>query len=93
MSRTIYANLQVWDPMGQMKVEPGLTYGGQTMLFVLAADSLCTGLLRLMDAVAEKGLGLIRVMFAGYTDNFNEDHFPYQVELDPMIKDALELSV
>ena len=91
MSRTIYANLQLWDPMGQMKIEPGLMYGGQSMLFVLAAEDLAAGVLRLMDAVAEKGLGLIRLMYAGYTDDFEPDHFPYGVELEPMIRDAQEL--
>ena len=90
MTRTIYANLQLWDPMGQMKVTPGLQYGGQSMLFVLAADDLRAGLLRLVDAVAAKGLGLIRVMYAGYTEVFDPDHFPYDVELEPMIADALE---
>ena len=90
MTRTIYANLQLWDPIGQMKVAPGLMYGGQSMLFVLAAEDLRDGLLRLVDAVAAKGLGLIRVMYAGYTDAFDPDHFPYEVELDPMIADAVE---
>lgn len=91
MKRTIYANLQLWDPMGQMKIAPGLIYGGQSMFFVVAADNLVSGLDRLLDTVAEKGLGLIRLMYAGYTDEFNPDHFPYEVDLAPMIKDAMEL--
>ncbi|MDU8926001.1 hypothetical protein RXV86_01250 [Alisedimentitalea sp. MJ-SS2] len=90
MTRTIYANLQLWDPMGQMKLDPGLMYGGQSMLFVLAADDLRAGLLRLVDAVATKGLGLVRVMYAGYTDAFDTDHFPYEVDMGPMIADALD---
>lgn len=91
MRRAIYANLQLWDPMGQMKIEPGLVYGGQSMLFALAADDLVGGLLRLIDAVAEKGLGLMRVLYAGYCEDFEPDHFPFGVDLEPMVRDALDL--
>jgi len=90
MRRAIYAHLQVWDPLGQMKLDEGLRYGGQTMLFVLAADGLAEGLLKLMDAVAQKGLGFVRLIYAGYTDGFEPDHFPFEVDIATMTADALE---
>jgi hypothetical protein len=91
MTRTIYAHLQLWDPMGQVKIDPGLTYGGQTMLFVLAADDLVTGLETLIEATRAKGLGLIRLIYAGYTEDFEPDHFPFEADLAPMIEDAVTL--
>lgn len=90
MPRTIYAHLQLWDPVGQMKLDEGLSYGGQTMLFVLAAEDLASGLETLLAAVQAKGLGLMRVMHAGYTEDFEPDHFPFEADLAPMIRDAEE---
>ena len=91
MPRTIYAHLQLWDPVGQMKVDEGLTYGGQTMLFVLAGDDLVAGLERLVEAVQARRLGLMRLLHAGYTEDFEPDHFPFEADLDAMVHDALEL--
>ncbi|MDQ2089495.1 hypothetical protein [Marimonas arenosa] len=91
MTRTIFAHLQLWDPVGQMKIDPDLTYGGQTMLFVLAAEDLVTGIEKLLQAVQAKGLGLVRLMHAGFTEDFEPDHFPFEVDLAPMIRDAEEL--
>lgn len=88
MSRAIYASLQLWDPLGQMKIGPGLLYGGQSMFFVLAADSLEAGLDRLLDAVAGKGLGLVRLLYAGYAEDFTSDHFPFEIDLQAMVDDA-----
>ena len=90
MSRAIYANLQLWDPLGQMKIEPGLLYGGQSMFFVLAADDLESGLIRLLDAVAQKGLGVVRLLYAGEASNFSDDHFPFEVDMQTMADDALK---
>ena len=88
MSRAIYANLQLWDPRGQMKIEPGLLYGGQSMFFVLAADDLESGLIRLLDAVAQKGLGVVRLLYAGEASNFSDDHFPFEVDMQTMADSA-----
>lgn len=88
MTRTIYAHLQLWDPVGQMKLDEGLTYGGETMLFVLAADDLVAGMERLLEAVQARRLGLMRVIHAGYTEDFETDDYPFEADLAPMIEDA-----
>ena len=90
MTRVIYAHLQLWDPMGQMKLDEGLRYGGETMLFVLAAEDLASGLLKLLDSVAARRLGLIRLNYAGYAEDFAEDHFPFEVDMAAMVEDARE---
>ncbi|MEZ5715306.1 MAG: hypothetical protein R3D85_09135 [Paracoccaceae bacterium] len=88
MPRTLYAHLQLWDPVGQMKLDEGLTYGGQTMFFVLAAEDLVAGMARLLEAVQAKRLGLMRVIHAGYTEDFKPDDYPFELDLAPMIADA-----
>ena len=87
--QTVYfASLDVFDPDGPGRMQQGQIYGGDTLLFVLAAEDARSALERLAGAVAEKGMSMTRLRAAGPVGTYAPDAFPVPVELDDMIADA-----
>lgn len=85
-----FANVDLYDPTGPDRMEEGNVYGGETRLFVLDAPDMAEALRDLINAVACQNARLDRIHIAAPVSAFEAAVFPFEVDIDSMIKDAVE---
>ena len=89
--RAFFASVDLFDPTGSERMRKGKVYGGETRLFVLAAASFDAALRKLCIAIVEEGARLDRVHKAAPVAMFTTEDFPFHVDIDAMVKDAIDL--
>lgn len=85
-----FAAAELYDPEGPSPEDGGIAYGGEARMFVLQADDLTQALLALAHSITEHDLKLIRLLYAGQAEDFDDEMLPFDVDIDAMVQSAID---
>jgi hypothetical protein len=81
-----FAAVELYDPNGPSQDEGGIAYGGEARMFVLQSEDLAEALEALAHSITEHDLKLMRVLYAGGVEDYDDDMLPFDVDIDAMVQ-------